>query len=91
MRANPKGDWQIKDVEKLCDEHGLTCKSPSRGDHYVVSSACVAYNQSVPAWKPIKPFYIKKVVALADCHIEAMRKMQEKTSKRRKPLANTGS
>ena len=32
MRANPAGDWQIRDVEKLCLEHGLLFRF-GKGSH----------------------------------------------------------
>jgi hypothetical protein len=31
MRANPRGDWTIADVERLCRRHGLRCNSADPG------------------------------------------------------------
>jgi hypothetical protein len=64
MRGNPQGDWTIKDVQKVCRENGLTCQPPTGGgSHYKVSHPRIAYIQTVPFKRPIKPVYIKRVVS----------------------------
>lgn len=77
MRANPKGDWRISDVAKMCSDVGLTCAPPSRGSHYKISSQYVKNGlQTVPAKRPIKACYIRSLVGLADTHMKA--RAQEK-------------
>ncbi|MFD1704469.1 hypothetical protein ACFSCV_15785 [Methylopila henanensis] len=71
MRANPKGDWQVRDVEKLCNQIGLSCNPPTRGSHIKVRSKHLSGILTIPAHKPIKPPYIRKLTALAMAHLEA--------------------
>jgi len=33
MKANPRADWTIPDIEKLCAETGLTMHAPGSGSH----------------------------------------------------------
>jgi hypothetical protein len=66
MRANPKADWTIADVEALCRELDVAC-SPSRGgsSHYKITHP-VAGVLTVPFKRPIKPVYIRQLVAFID-------------------------
>lgn len=66
MRNNPGGDWSIKDVETLCAQTGLRLKAPTRGSHYKVSVAGEHFILTIPAEKPVKKPYIRKLVAMAD-------------------------
>lgn len=70
MRANPQGDWSISDVEKLCKQLGINCSPPSSGSHYKISSDSLHGILTIPARRPIKAPYIRKLVALADAHME---------------------
>ena len=67
MRSNPRGNWKIKDVETVCHESGITCV-PARGggSHYKVSHPSQATILTIPHRRPIKPIYIRKLVALVD-------------------------
>lgn len=69
MRANPKGDWTIGDVQKLCDQHGVTLEPPSGSSHYKAVSPYLAGHQTVPYKRPIKPFYITSLVSMIDAHM----------------------
>ncbi len=71
MRRNPRNDWTIADVQRLCDEHGVTLMPPTRDSHYKAASPYLRGHQSVPYKRPIKPFYIKALVAMIDAHIVA--------------------
>lgn len=65
MRANPQNDCTIKDVEVVCKEDGLTCSPPSGGgSHYKVSYPDFHAILTVPAHRPIKAVYIRKLVAM---------------------------
>ena len=71
MRDNPAADWRIADVEKLCRQAGLTCSPPSGGSHYKVVSRFLAAILTIPARKPIKTVYIKRLVTMVDTHLKA--------------------
>jgi hypothetical protein len=64
MGRNPKADWRIADVETVCRHFGVTCKAPSGGgSHYTMSHPIVFEILTIPAKRPIKPIYIKQLVA----------------------------
>lgn len=67
MRANPKANWTIADVEAVCREHGIEC-GPARGgsSHYKVKHPSVPFILTVPFKRPIKPVYIRKLVEMID-------------------------
>lgn len=69
MRANPQGDWTLRDVERLCSETGLIVEPPTRGSHFKVYSARLAGTLTLPARRPIKPVYIRQLVGLVDAHL----------------------
>lgn len=66
MQANPRGDWTIGDVQTLCRQHGMTCRSPSSGSHYKVSHPHSPLILMIPARRPIKPFYIRELVSMCE-------------------------
>ena len=61
MAANPR-DWSIKDVQAACRAAGVACKKPKRGDHYTISHPDVDRILTIPATRPIKPVYIRKLI-----------------------------
>jgi hypothetical protein len=64
MRRNPAGDWTIADVERACRQAGVGCVPPTGGgSHYKVSHPSQAEILTIPARKPVKPIYIKKLAA----------------------------
>jgi hypothetical protein len=67
MRQNPRADWTIADVEAVCREHGVEC-APSRSgsSHYKVTHSTMTEILTVPFKRPIKPVYIRKLVAFID-------------------------
>ena len=65
MQANPR-DWRIEDVIAVCDAHDIACTPPRKGSHYKVKHASVARILTIPAARPIKPFYIRDLVELID-------------------------
>lgn len=63
MKRNPQGDWTIKDVERVCTEHGVSCNPPTGGGtHYKVSHPRIDHIQTIPFKRPIKPVYIRRLV-----------------------------
>jgi hypothetical protein len=71
MRSNPRGDWSIKDVATLCKEHGIDCMPPDGGgSHWKVSDPSQHDILTVPAHRPIKAVYIRKLVR----YVEQVRK-----------------
>jgi hypothetical protein len=71
MRSNPRGDWTIKDIERLCADIGLACQPPRSGSHFKVISERLADILTIPAHRPIKPVYIRLLVSYSDAHISA--------------------
>ena len=65
MRANPR-DWRVADVEQLCAAYGLACTPPRKGSHYKVAHASIPAILTIPAHRPIKPVYIRELVAFVD-------------------------
>jgi predicted RNA binding protein YcfA (HicA-like mRNA interferase family) len=66
MKANPRADWTISDVETVCRTHGIACKAPSRGSHYVLSHPAIDGRLTIPARRPIKRIYIQLLVDMID-------------------------
>lgn len=69
MRANPRGDWQIRDVERLCHETGMQLVPPGSGSHFKVYSDHLRDVLTIPAHRPIKPPYIRNLVSYCDSHL----------------------
>ena len=61
MRRNPAGDWTIRDVEGVCREHGLLFRT-GKGSHCHAKHPAAREILTIPARRPIKPVYIRKLV-----------------------------
>ena len=66
MRRNPRGDWTIADVRVVCRRAGLECLPPSGGSHWKVTHPALRDVLTVPARRPIKPIYIRRLVKMVD-------------------------
>ncbi len=67
LRANPAADWRISDIEAVCREHGVFCAPPrGGGSHYKIGHPAMAEKLTIPFNRPIKPIYIRKLVAFLD-------------------------
>ena len=66
MKANPRGDWTISDVQSVCAMHGIACRSPSRGSHFTLSHPTIAGHLTVPSRRPIKAVYIRLLIDMVE-------------------------
>ncbi len=67
MRRNPKADWTIDDVKKVCARNDVACVPPrGGGGHYKVSHPRITHILTVPFRRPIKPLYIELLVDFID-------------------------
>ena len=71
MRRNPQGDWSIGDVSTLCGGFEISCEAPKRGSHYTVADETQAEILTIPFKRPIKPIYIKRLVAFVEAVLAA--------------------
>jgi len=63
MVRNPAGDWTISDIQTLCDQLGWTCLPPTGGgSHWKVAVPGSDTILTIPARRPIKPVYIRKLM-----------------------------
>ena len=61
MAANPKADWAIADVQALCEAWGISFRRGG-GSHCTVSHSTQPDILTIPANRPIKPVYIRRLV-----------------------------
>lgn len=73
MRRNPRNGWTIDDIVFVSRGVGLTCKPPANGSHYVVWQPEIEGLLTIPARRPIKPFYIMLFVQLVERTLEVER------------------
>jgi hypothetical protein len=67
MRQNPAGDWTIEDITRLCSVLGWQCLPPTGGgSHWKVTAPGAEVILTIPAKRPIKPVYIRKLLAMAE-------------------------
>ena len=67
MRQSPAGGWTIREVVAVCRRHGIGCDPPrGGGSHYKVSHPLVADILTIPFNRPIKPVYIRKLIAYVE-------------------------
>lgn len=71
MRRNPVGDWTIRDVEALCRECGLLFRAGKGTSHCHVKHPSAREILTIPARRPIKPVYIRKLVRYIEVHGDA--------------------
>ena len=64
MRANPKADWSPRDVRTAARANGLTFRQ--RGTSHAVFTNAIGQHLTIPMHKPIKPVYIRRLVALIE-------------------------
>ena len=64
MRNNPR-DWQLADLEVVAGHYGINLRR-GKGSHVVFTHPSWVEMLTVPAHRPIKPVYVKKLVSLID-------------------------
>ena len=62
MRGNPAGDWHIRDVEAVCREYSLLFRPGKGTSHCHAKHPSAREILTIPARRPIKPVYIRKLV-----------------------------
>ncbi|HEX8309602.1 MAG TPA: type II toxin-antitoxin system HicA family toxin [Allosphingosinicella sp.] len=65
MRDNPR-DWRIEDVATVCAAFRIACTPPRKGSHYKVKHESQSEMLTVPAHRPVKPWYIEALVEFVD-------------------------
>lgn len=70
MRRNPRDDWTIEDIAKLCRQHDIELDKPSSGSHYTAYSPLFSGQLCIPRKRPIKPLYVTQLVDLVDASID---------------------
>jgi hypothetical protein len=68
MRRNPAGDWQIRDVEALCREYGLLFRAGKGTSHCHAKYPAAREILTIPAHRPIKPVYIRRLARYIEAH-----------------------
>lgn len=71
MRNNPRDDWDIKDIELICNHFEVELTAPTGGSHYKVSHKSQINILTIPAKRKIKPFYIKEFLDFIDAVIRS--------------------
>ena len=66
MRRNPAGDWTIADIQRVCAQIDWQCLAPANGSHWKIIVPGARAILTVPARRPIKPIYIRKLIAAMD-------------------------
>jgi hypothetical protein len=67
MRRNPSGDWTIQNIERVRNGLGWRCLPPSGGgSHWKATASDVDAILTIPARRPIKAIYIRKLLAMMD-------------------------
>lgn len=70
MRRNPRGDWTIDHVARLCAEHDIELEAPSGGSHYKAISPFLPGHLTIQErHRRIKPPYIRSLVQMVEAHI----------------------
>jgi hypothetical protein len=63
MKSNPLG-WRIDDLSVLASHYGLYANRPGKGGSHVTFRAPDGSKVTVPDHRPVKPVYVKQLLAL---------------------------
>ena len=64
MRNNPR-DWRLDELRTVATKFGFK-ERDAKGSHVVFGHASLAMALTVPAKRPIKPIYIRKLIEMID-------------------------
>ncbi|WP_129127589.1 type II toxin-antitoxin system HicA family toxin [Geomonas oryzae] len=64
MRHNPR-DWRIETLVAVATRYGVEIRNHG-GSHHVFSFPGIELAVTIPAHRPIKPIYVRQLVALID-------------------------
>ncbi|MGD9107862.1 MAG: type II toxin-antitoxin system HicA family toxin [Gammaproteobacteria bacterium] len=73
MRHNPK-NWRIQEIENIARKHGINVRK-GKGSHVVLEHPDWIELLTIPAHRPIKPVYVRKLIRL----IENVRQIEDET------------
>jgi hypothetical protein len=68
MRRNPAADWQIRDVEAVCSEHGLLFRPGKGTSHCHAKLPLGARNSDDSGSSADQAVYIRKLVRYIESH-----------------------
>lgn len=63
MSRNPKADWRIEQLETVARAHDINVRK-GRGSHVIFEHPASERALSVPARRPVKPVYVRRLVSL---------------------------
>ena len=66
MRNNPRDDWRIDHIETLANRYGFSVNRLKGGGSHVILRHDSGVKLTVPARRPIKPVYIRRLVQMID-------------------------
>ena len=64
MRNNPR-DWRIDELVSVAALYGIEIRNDG-GSHHVFSHPSVLQAVCIPAHRPVKPLYVRQLLALID-------------------------
>lgn len=64
MRHNPR-DWRIDTLVAVATRYGVETRNHG-GSHHVFSFPGIELAVTIPARRPIKPIYVRQLIALID-------------------------
>jgi len=64
MRENPR-DWSLDDLQSVSARIGIDCRKPG-GSHVTFSHPAIEEIVTVPAARPVKPFYVRQLLKMID-------------------------
>ncbi len=65
MKNNPR-DWKIDDLKTIAHEFEFEVRNSRTGSHVIFYHPNYPDNLTVPAKKPIKPIYVKQLIAFIE-------------------------
>ena len=61
-----RNDWRMRDVETLANRYGLSIRRSKSGGSHVTLRHNSGAMLTIPARRPIKPMYIRKLVEMIE-------------------------